>query len=208
MSNLAEAGPGIARPAGLRERKKARTRATIREHALRLFREQGYAVTTIEQIADAAEVSPATFFRYFPTKEDVVLQDDFDVITIEALNAQPPELSPVAAFRAAAQASLAVMTDEDKERFRENARLTAQVPEIRARALDEFTRTIDGIAEALAARVGRPADDLAVRTLAGAIIGVIMSATLPTLIGDDVEIGDVFERIDAALAQLEAGLPL
>ena len=110
---------GPARPVGLRERKKARTRAAIREHALRLFREQGYAVTTIEQIAAAAEVSPATFFRYFPTKEDVVLQDDFDVITIEALNAQPPELSPVAAFRAAAQASLAVMTDEDKERFRE-----------------------------------------------------------------------------------------
>ena len=208
MSNLAEAGPGTARPAGLRERKKARTRATIREHALRLFREQGYAVTTIEQIADAAEVSPATFFRYFPTKEDVVLQDDFDVITIEALNAQPPELSPVAAFRAAAQASLAVMTDADRERFRENARLTAQVPEIRARALDEFIRTIDGIAEALAARVGRAPDDLAVRTMAGAIMGVIMSASLPTLTGEDVEITEVFSQIDAALAQLEAGLPL
>jgi AcrR family transcriptional regulator len=208
MSNLAEAGPGTARPAGLRERKKARTRAAIREHALRLFREQGYAVTTIEQIADAAEVSPATFFRYFPTKEDVVLQDDFDVITIEALNAQPPELSPVAAFRAAAQASLAVMTDADKERFRENAQLTAQVPEIRARALDEFTRTMEGIAEALAARVGRPPDDFAVRTLAGAIIGVIMSASLPALTGGDVEITEVFGRIDAALAQLEAGLPL
>jgi AcrR family transcriptional regulator len=79
MSNLAEAGPDTARPVGLRERKKARTRAAIREHALRLFREQGYSVTTIEQIAAAAEISPATFFRYFPTKEDVVLQDDFDV---------------------------------------------------------------------------------------------------------------------------------
>ncbi|HMH89746.1 MAG TPA: TetR family transcriptional regulator [Streptosporangiaceae bacterium] len=208
MSNLAEAGPDAARPVGLRERKKARTRAAIREHALRLFREQGYSVTTIEQIAAAAEVSPATFFRYFPTKEDVVLQDDFDVITIASLNAQPPELSPVAAFRAAATASLAAMTEADKEQFRETSRLTAQVPEIRARALDEFTRTIDGIAEALAGRVGRAPDDFAVRTLAGAIIGVIMSATLPTLIGADVEIGEIFDRIDAALAQLEAGLPL
>jgi AcrR family transcriptional regulator len=208
MSNLAEAGPDAVRPAGLRERKKARTRAAIREHALRLFREQGYPVTTIEQIAAAAEVSPATFFRYFPTKEDVVLQDDFDVITIAALNAQPAELSPVAAFRAAAKASLAVMTDADRERFRENARLTAQVPEIRARALDEFIRTIDGIAEALAARVGRAPDDLAVRTMAGAIMGVIMSASLPTLTGEDAEITEVFGQIDAALAQLEAGLPL
>ena len=71
--------PAAPRP-GLRERKKARTRAAIREHALRLFREQGYAATTVEQIAEAAEVSPSTFFRYFPTKEDVVLQDDFDVL--------------------------------------------------------------------------------------------------------------------------------
>ena len=82
------------RPDGLRERKKAKTRAAIRQHALRLFREQGYSATTIEQIADAAEVSPATFFRYFPTKEDVVLQDDLDIVTLAALEAQPRELSP------------------------------------------------------------------------------------------------------------------
>ena len=204
MNDDAPAGP----PAGLRERKKARTRAAIREHALRLFREQGYSLTTVEQIAAAAEVSPATFFRYFPTKEDVVLQDDSDVVTIAALNAQPPELSPVAAFRAAATASLAAMTDADKEQFRETAQLTAQVPEIRARALDEFTRTIDEIAAALAGRVGRAPDDFAVRTLAGAIMGVIMSATMPGLMAGDVDITEMFGRIDAALAQLEAGLPL
>ena len=208
MSNLAEAGPDAGRPVGLRERKKARTRAAIREHALQLFREQGYSLTTVEQIAAAAEVSPATFFRYFPTKEDVVLQDDSEVVTIEGLNAQPPELSPVAAFRAAATASLAAMTDADKEQFRETAQLTAQVPEIRARALDEFTRTIDEIAAALAGRVGRAPDDFAVRTLAGAIMGVIMTATMPGLMAGDVDITEMVGRIDAALAQLEAGLPL
>ncbi len=80
--------------AGLRERKKARTRASLREHALRLFREQGYQATTVEQIAAAAEVSPSTFFRYFPTKEDVVLQDDMDTRLVEAFARQPPDLAP------------------------------------------------------------------------------------------------------------------
>src|ERR1700689_5570392 len=88
---------------GLRERKKARTRASLREHALRLFREQGYQATTVEQIAAAAEVSPSTFFRYFPTKEDVVLQDDMDTRMIQAFERQPAALGPVASAPAATQ---------------------------------------------------------------------------------------------------------
>src|SRR5258708_39627591 len=93
------------RPAvGLRERKKVKTRAAIKQHALRLFQEQGYAATTVEQIAEAAEVSPSTFFRYFPTKEDVVLQDDFDPLFVEAFKLQPPDLSPIQALRAAIRA--------------------------------------------------------------------------------------------------------
>src|SRR6202050_5561478 len=92
---------GAPRPDGVRERKKARTRASLREHALRLFRDQGYTATTVEQIAAAAEVSPSTFFRYFPTKEDLVLQDDMDTRMAEAFARQPPELAPVAALRAA-----------------------------------------------------------------------------------------------------------
>ena len=144
------------RPAGLRERKKAKTRAAIREHALRLFREQGYSGTTVEQIAEAAEVSPATFYRYFPTKEDVVLQDDLDVLTVQALEAQPPELSPMAGGpRRGGRWPGAGSPPEDRERFRETTALTLAVPEIRARALDEFTRTLDIFAAALARRTGR-----------------------------------------------------
>jgi len=200
----------LDRPDGLRERKKARTRASIREHALRLFREQGYQATTVEQIAAAAEVSPSTFFRYFPTKEDVVLQDDMDTRMIEALEQQPPGLSPLGAVRAAIQQVFASYTAADLAVLRETTGLTMTVPEVRARALDEFARTIEVIAEAVAKRAGRPADDLAVRTMAGAIVGVIMSITLPWegWSDDRQTIEDSFQRIDQGLALLEAGLPL
>jgi AcrR family transcriptional regulator len=201
MSELADA----VKPMGLRERKKAKTRAAIREHALRLFRERGYSATTVEQIAAAAEVSPATFFRYFPTKEDVVLQDDLDVVTLEALQAQPAALGPIAAMRAATRAMFAGMGPGELARLSETIELSMSVPEVRARAVDEFTRTIDVMAGALASRAGRDPGDLAVRNVAGAIIGVIMAVTLgqPSLTATDM-----FDRIDAALAHLEAGLPL
>jgi AcrR family transcriptional regulator len=202
-------GAGPDRPCGLRERKKARTRASLREHALRLFREQGYHATTVEQIAAAAEVSPSTFFRYFPTKEDLVLQDDMDTRMVEALERQPAGLSPIAAVRAAAREVFASYTAADLDLISENATLTMNVPEIRARAMDEFARTIAVVSEALAKRAGRPADDLTVRTTAGAIVGVIMSITLPwDGWSDPQNMEQTFGRIDTALGLLEAGLPL
>ena len=200
--------PAVPRP-GLRERKKARTRAAIRDHALALFREQGYGATTVDQIAEAAEVSPSTFFRYFPTKEDVVLQDDFDLLAVGAFEQQPPGLSPVAAFRLAAKQALESLSEEDLARVRETAELSLTVPEVRARAMDEFARTITVIAEATAKRTGRDPDDFAVRNVAGAVIGVIMAATMPwSDWAEDLPQSDIFARIDAALAHLEAGLPL
>ena len=203
-------GAGQDRPDGLRERKKAKTRAAIRQHALRLFRENGYQRTTVEQIAAAAEVSPSTFFRYYPTKEDVVLQDDMDTRMIEALERQPAGLSPLSAVRAAVRDAFASYTEADLEVIAETTLLSMTVPEIRARATDEFTRTIGVIGEALAKRAGRPADDLAVRTAAGAIIGVMMSLTMPWegWASDMQTIEDLFGRIDQALSLLEAGLPL
>jgi len=100
-------------------------------------------------------------------------------------------------------------TGADMDVLRETTALTLTVPEIRARALDEFARTISAVAEALAKRADRPADDLAVRTAAGAIIGVIMAITMPW---EGWSEGGVFEdsfrQIDEALALLEAGLPL
>ena len=203
--------PGASqdRPDGLRERKKARTRAAIREHALRLFRENGYQRTTVEKIAEAAEVSPSTFFRYFPTKEDLVLQDDMDTRMIAAFEQQPPELGPIAAVRAASRQMFASYSAADMDLLRETTRLTMTVPEIRARAMDEFARTITVVAEAVAKRAGRSPDDLAVRVMAGAIIGVIMSITMPWEGWSDRQtMEDTFGRIEQGLALLEAGLPL
>jgi AcrR family transcriptional regulator len=193
-----------ARPYGLRERKKARTRAAIRQHALQLFREQGYAETTVEQIAEAAEVSPSTFFRYFPTKEDVVLQDDFDPIAIAKFEALPADMHPVAALRAAMRETFAETPAWQLDQFRELNRLTMSVPELRARALDEYLRSVRLAAELLAKRLGRDPGDIAIRTMAGAVVGVGLSALVAGM--EDPET-DVVALMDAGLARLEA-LPL
>ncbi len=192
-------------PLGLRERKKARTRATIQEEALRLFHEQGYAATTVEQIAAAAEVSPSTFFRYFPTKEDVVLYDALDPLVFAAFRAQPPELTPIQAVRAAFQAVYTALPPYEAARQAERATLIFQVPELRMRALDEFVRALDDMGAIIGERVGRPASDPAVRAFTGALVGVILSV-LP--FGPDADPTQFFAGADDALARLEAGLPL
>jgi AcrR family transcriptional regulator len=88
---------------------------TIRREAFRLIEENGYAATTVEQIAEAAEVSPSTLFRYFPTKESVLLADDMDPVILNALDEQPPELSPSQAVRRAYQAVMANLSDDQRE---------------------------------------------------------------------------------------------
>jgi len=198
----------ISAHCGLRERKKARTRAAIREHALRLFRAQGYAATTVEQIAAAAEVSPSTFFRYYPTKEDVVLRDDFDDRMLEAFQRQPPSLSPVAALRAGIREALASLTQAEWAEFQEMTALGMAIPEVRARMMDELTRTINTVADALARRLGRSPDDLAVRVYAGAVFGALMAVMGPETYSEGRIDPAVFDRADQALAMLESGLPL
>ena len=197
------------RPAGLRERKKAKTRAAIREHALRLFREQGYGGTTVEQIAEAAEVSPATFYRYFPTKEDVVLQDDLDVLTFGSFEAQPAELSPLAAVRAA-------MADGPAQVHR---RGTAAVPgDDRAhpgRAGDPGPRAgrvrpHHRHLRRRAGQAGRPGPGRCRGTRHGRrdLRRDHGHRAARCWTGAEVEIDDLFAMIDRGLAQLEAGLPL
>jgi AcrR family transcriptional regulator len=190
---------------GLRERKKAKTRAALQEHALRLIRQQGYAATTVEQIAEAAEVSPSTFFRYFPTKEDAVLYDPYDPFLAAAFRAQPPGVTSMQAMRAATRAVFAALPPDEIDRVREILPLILSVPELRARTLDGLAQTAQLLAELVAEREGRAIDDFAVRTFAGAVIGAMTAVLLAAV--DDPN-ADFVALVDAALAQLEAGLPL
>lgn len=192
-------------PTGLRERKKAKTRLAIREHAMALFRERGYDRTTVEQIAAAAEVSPSTFFRYFPSKEDVVLQDDYDPLLIAAFQAQPPDLPLVKALRNAMRDVFSSIPADELAREIERGRLIVSVPELRARMLAQITDMIEMFAEIVAERVGRPPDDFEVRNFAGALIGMALGIELTYRADPTV---DYLELFDRGLAHLEAGLPL
>jgi AcrR family transcriptional regulator len=185
---------------GLRERKKARTRASIREHAMRLFLQQGFAQTSVEQIAEAAEVSPSTFFRYFPTKEDVVLADDLDPILFAALAALPPELPPLVALRRAVEVTYREMAASEVEREDERQQLLFAVPELRAAIMRQLYSSIDMIAGAIAQRLGRSPDDFEIKVFAGAVTGAVMGGAS----GPDGGIGNAVKAIEL----LEQGLPL
>jgi AcrR family transcriptional regulator len=190
---------------GLRERKKAKTRAAIQTHALRLFRRDGYDATTVQQIIEAADVSESTFFRYFPTKADVVLTDDFDPLIVESFLTQPAHLRPIPALRAAFHAVFAGLSDAQQLEQRERMLLVMAVPELRAAMLDQFAAAMQLMAEIFAQRVGRDAADMRVRTVAGAVVGAAIAAIF-TLVDDPA--ADLAAKLDEAMAFLDSGLEL
>jgi Transcriptional regulator len=199
-SRLRPADPNTG---GLRERKKARTRALIREQAMRLFHEQGYAETTVNQIAEAAEVSPSTFFRYFNTKEDVVFADDAESRLPDTFEAIPPDVGPVrAVFRGLLDA---MASTSDAESVRQQVLLCLSVPELRAVLFDNLTQLMNEIAELVAKRVGRDPGDFEVRTFAAAVQGVWYSVLFDW--AEDPGI-DLEEAMMKAADQLEHGLTL
>ena len=188
------------RPLGLRERKKIKTRQAIRREAFRLIDENGYAATTVEQIADAADVSPSTFFRYFPSKESLLLADDLDPLILAALDAQPPDLPPTQAIRRAYAAAMARLPAEQLEFENTRQRLMFSIPELRAAMYDEYYRTINVMADAIGRRIGRPASDFEVRVFVGALTGAMMAAydSAPP----------AADTIYRALDFVDAGMPL
>ena len=185
---------------GLRERKKIRTRETIRREAFRLIQEHGYAATTVEQIAEAAEVSPSTFFRYFPTKESVLLADDMDPMILNALEEQPADLSPSQAVRRAYQAAMANLSEDQREFENTRQRLMFSIPELKAAMYDEYYRTITTFAEAVGRRIGRDAGDFELRVFAGALTGAMMAVYEPGPGATDTVL--------RALDFVDAGMPL
>ncbi|MFF7729980.1 TetR/AcrR family transcriptional regulator [Streptomyces sp. NPDC008001] len=92
-----------AAPSGLRERKKQRTRDTLIRSALELFARKGYERTTVDEIAEAAEVSQRTFFRYFANKDEVALamHTALDALFLATLRSRPAPEAPLAALRGA-----------------------------------------------------------------------------------------------------------
>ena len=150
--------------AGLRERKKQKTRESIQRAALRLFEKQGYEATTIEQIAAAAEISPSTFFNYFPTKEDAVLFDAYDPV---AMNVSLREMIQ----------GLAAAFERDERMLLARARFFLEVPELRARLWDEAERTQELLLELLAERSGRRPDDYELRVTARVVSAALFEAS-------------------------------
>ncbi|GAA3559246.1 TetR family transcriptional regulator [Amycolatopsis ultiminotia] len=190
---------------GLRERKKARTRESIQRHALRLFEAQGYAATTVEQIAAAAEVSPSTFFRYFPTKEETVLYDPVDPLLIEAARKQPAELSLIGVIRATLKDVRENWPAEVWAEERVRQRLVFTEPALRARLSEGHIEGIDMIAGFVAERTGRAPDDSEVRAWAGALTGVLLAVGIARFNDPNL---DWFDELDRAFAFIEGGLQL
>ncbi len=190
---------------GLRERKKARAREAIQEQALRLFHEQGYAETTILQIAEAAEVSPSTLFRYFPTKADIVRYDALDPILFAAYRGQPADLTPVAALRRAAHEMLDAVPRETLDGQWERARIILSIPELRAAMFDQPDEVETAFAEAERARTGRAPDPFDLRVLVAAMGAAVFAVVRST--PDEASDGYA-AALDRAFALLESGLPL
>jgi AcrR family transcriptional regulator len=190
---------------GLRERNKARTRAEIKARALELIAADGYAATTVEAIAKAADVSPSTFFRYFQTKEDAVLADDYDDVMVASFRRQPAGLSPLDAFRETLREIFGGLTGPEREQEQRRIRIILGVSELRDRMLGALAENVTLLAELVAERVGRDPDDRRVQHYAGAIVGVAITAMFRAAADPDL---DPLVAIDEALSDLADGLPL
>jgi AcrR family transcriptional regulator len=172
---------------------------------LRLFEKQGYGETTIEQIAAAVEISPSTFFNYFPTKEDVVLYDAYDPMAIRMFLERPKDEPLNVGLRRVLE-GLAAAFQRDEQMILARGRLFVEVPELRARIGDEIERTQVILAQMLAERTGRRPDDFELRVTARVVTGAMYEASLEWMRSNGRRgLVDLFNR---ALDVVESGARL
>jgi AcrR family transcriptional regulator len=160
---------------GLRERKKLKTRESIQREAMRLIEKQGYNKTTVEQIAAAVDISPSTFFNYFPSKEDVVLYDAYDPIIGKLLLERPVDEPLSVALRNVLE-EMGGIFERDREIILARARLWIEVPSLRARLWEELEKGQVFMSGLIAQRSGRDPDDFEIRVTVMVIIMAAMEA--------------------------------
>jgi AcrR family transcriptional regulator len=172
-------GAGIATAARrpLTERRMARTRRELADAAARMFVERGYDATTVEDIVAEVEISARTFFRYFGSKEEVVAslwRYGVEEI-VAALRAVPNERPLQEALRAAVTAACQHAA-ENPAQTRSFLRMVRDTPTLRARRMQEAIRQQQLLAVCLGDRLGRPAEDLRITLMSGALVMAINTA--------------------------------
>ena len=191
-------------PAGLRERKKEKTRQALASAAMRLFAERGYEATTVADIAAAAEVSTRTFFAYFPSKEDVFFtgtRERLDLVR-QAFAAHAAALPPLTAMRATFDQIIETASGDLFAPDRGiRLRLLLERPELRARGTQLLFSAHQALADAL--RAGVPGlEGYAAVAAAGATVGALVAVVLHALEhGGSVD--EVREALTATLDRLE-----
>jgi AcrR family transcriptional regulator len=187
----------------LRARKKDRTRRVIQAEALRLFAEQGFQATTVEQIAAAADVAPRTFFRYFPTKDEVVFWSDYQPLLAGFVAARPADEPAVQAVSHALVDGLAAFYEQDRDLVLDRLKLAFGTPALYPRLWQQQARSAVGIARLLAARLDTRPDDLEIRAVAAAIAAALWVAVDEWQAHDGRE--ELAVLIDRALGTVLAG---
>jgi AcrR family transcriptional regulator len=185
-----------------RQRKKTATRDRIRASALRLFREQGYDATTVEQIAVAAGVSHVTFFRYFPAKEDVALSDSYDPL-IAGFIAQTPATWPlIQRIRTVLVQGLRQVYDADRDALPAQNKLIVSTPALRERLWAHQITTQQLILQALEADQDDPHPSFQDRVTVAACLAAATTAILAWVENDGTpELPDLIEQAFDALAR-------
>src|SRR5215471_388984 len=160
--------PAFDRSLPLRERKKVRTRRALADAALRMFAEQGFAATTLEEIAEAAEVSKSTFFRAFPAKEAAAIEAEAELWTayLAALVGRPLAGNVLGELHQTLAGAVASLDPGWGERFLATRRLIAREPAL-LRYVEHYRAGITSQAvDCLAGKLGLDADDLRLHVLA------------------------------------------